>query len=133
MTSPPAGRVLDAGLDLLDRQIVDSDGAAAGKVDDLRLEVLADGTLLVVAILSGPGALAPRLGGRLGAAWRAAFARLHPDAEPEPAAISFGLVQRLGSHVELATSRHHLDGNRFEHWVRDRLVARIPGAGHAPE
>jgi hypothetical protein len=82
-----AGRVLDAGLDLLDRQMVDADGAPAGKVDDLTLEELSDGSLLVTEILSGPGALAPRLGGRLGAGWTALFRRLHPDPDPDPAAV----------------------------------------------
>lgn len=133
MSTHLPGRVLDAGLDLLDRQIIDADGAAAGKVDDLRLAVQEDGSLVVAEILSGPGALAPRLEGRLGAAWRALFRRLHPDADPDPAAISFGVVTEVGDHVTLSISRHHLDGNRFEHWVRDRVVARIPGAGHAAE
>ena len=33
------GRVLEAGLHLLGRQLIDSDGRLAGKVDDLELEV----------------------------------------------------------------------------------------------
>ncbi|WP_426574549.1 hypothetical protein [Aquihabitans sp. McL0605] len=130
----PAGRIIDAALELLDRQLIDSDGVAAGKVDDLELTELADGSLVVTAILSGPGALAPRLGGRLGTAWAATFARLHPDADPAPARISFGVVRDLdGAQVRLSLSRHHLDGNRLEHWVRDRFISRIPGAGHEPE
>ena len=64
MSAPPAGRVIDAALQLLDRQLIDSDGAAAGKVDDLELTELEDGSLVVTAVLSGPGALAPRLGRR---------------------------------------------------------------------
>jgi hypothetical protein len=134
MSAPPAGRVIDAALQLLDRQVIDSDGAAAGKVDDLELTELEDGSLVVTAVLSGPGALAPRLGGRLGAAWAAVFARLHPDAEPSPARISFGVVKPLlGPQVRLSIPRHHLDGNRLEHWTRTRLIDRIPGAGHEPE
>ena len=129
----PAGRVIDAALELLDRQIVDVDGAAAGKVDDLELTTHPDGALLVTAILSGPGALAPRLQGRLGEAWAGVFVRLHPAEEPEPVRISFGVVANLGPQLRLSISRHHLDGNRFEHWVRDHIISRIPGAGHAPQ
>jgi hypothetical protein len=33
-----AGRALEAGLQLLDRQLIDKDGRLAGKVDDLELE-----------------------------------------------------------------------------------------------
>ena len=129
-----AGRVIDAALELLDRQLIDANGVAAGKVDDLELTELSDGTLAVTAILSGPGALAPRLGGRLGTAWASAFERLHPDEDPSPARIPFGVVRDLdGAQVRLTRSRHHLEGNRLEHWVRDRVISRIPGAGHAPE
>ena len=134
MSTPAPGRLVDAALQLLDRQLIDCDGSAAGKVDDLELAELADGSLVVVAVLTGPGALAPRLGGRLGSAWAAVVARLHPDAEPEPARIPFGVVKDLsGSHVELSVPRHHLDGNRLEHWTRTNLIERIPGAHHEPE
>jgi hypothetical protein len=129
----PAGREIDACLELLDRQIIDAAGDPAGKVDDLELTELADGTVVVSAILSGPGALGGRLGGRLGAALATTFRRLHPDVDPEPARISFGVVKDIGSHLSLSISRDHLDVNRLEHWVRDRVITRIPGAGDAPE
>jgi hypothetical protein len=54
-----AGRVLEAGLHLLDRQLVDSDGRLAGKVDDLEIELPEGGSPLVTAILAGPGAARP--------------------------------------------------------------------------
>src|ERR671923_285859 len=63
-----AGRALEAGLQLLDRQLIDKDGRLAGKVDDLELELPeGGGPPVVTAILSGPGALSRRVGGRLGA------------------------------------------------------------------
>ena len=51
------GRVLHAGLHLLDRQLRDRHGRLCGKVDDVELERTADGTVVVTAILSGPGHL----------------------------------------------------------------------------
>jgi hypothetical protein len=58
------GRVLEAGLHLLDRQLIDADGRLAGKVDDLELEIPSGGgPPVVTAILSGPGALSRRLVG----------------------------------------------------------------------
>ena len=57
-----AGRILEAGLHLLDRQLIDRDGRLAGKVDDLELEVPeGGGPPVVTAILAGPGALSRRV------------------------------------------------------------------------
>ena len=44
-----AGRVLEAGLHLLDRQLVDRDGRLAGKVDDLEFELPEGGPPVVTA------------------------------------------------------------------------------------
>ena len=54
---------LDATLHLLDRQIVDSEGAMVGKVDDVELTEDHHGALRVTGLLTGPAALVPRLGG----------------------------------------------------------------------
>src|SRR4029450_8950181 len=51
-----SGRILEAGLHLLDRQLIDADGRLAGKVDDLELEFPeGGGPPVVTAILVGPG------------------------------------------------------------------------------
>jgi hypothetical protein len=124
-----AGRVLEAGLHLLDRQLVDRDGRLAGKVDDLELELPeGGGPPLVTAILAGPGAL----GRRLGASVEAAANRLR-DGEPRPARVSFAVVKRIGSSIELSVPRDELETNRLEARTRDHLIGRLPGAGDAPE
>jgi hypothetical protein len=125
-----AGRVLDAGLSLLDRQIEDSDGRLYGKVDDLEL-LFPDGggPPVVTAILSGPGALARRIGGRIGAWLESVHARLHPDQAPGPARISFGVVKRIDHSVELSVSKGDLGDHLFEAWVREHVIGKIPGAG----
>ena len=128
-----AGRVLEAGLHLLDRQLVDSDGRLAGKVDDLELELPeGGGPPLVTAILAGPGALGRRIGGRLGSLVEAAANRLR-DGEPRPARVSFAVVKRIGSAIELSVPRDELETNRLEAWTRDHLIGHLPGAGDAPE
>ena len=128
-----AGRVLEAGLHLLDRQLVDRDGRLAGKVDDLELELpQGGGPPLVTAILAGPGALGRRIGGRLGALVEAAANRLR-DGESRPARVSFGVVKRIGSAIELSVPRDELETNRLEAWARDHLIGHLPGAGDAPE
>jgi hypothetical protein len=123
------GRSLDAGLSLLDRQLIDAEGRLAGRVDDLDLADPADGgPPYVSAILAGPGALARRIGGRPGAWIESIHARLQEAEAEAPASISFGVVQRIGSAIELSVHRDDLETMRFEAWVRDRIIARLPGA-----
>ncbi len=129
-----AGRVLEAGLHLLDRQLVDKDGRLAGKVDDLELEIPdGGGAPLVTAILSGPGALSQRVGGRFGAWLEAVANRLREGDDRRPARVSFAVVKRIGSAVDLSVAKAELETNRLEAWTRDHLIGRLPGAGDAPE
>jgi sporulation protein YlmC with PRC-barrel domain len=125
---PAVGHFLDAGFQLLDRQIVDVNGRMAGKVDDLEL-VFSDEPRTpphVVAVVSGPSALSRRIGGRLGSWIDAVYGRL--AEEPDPAEISFGVVKRIDNHVELAVSREDLGIMTLEDWVRTRVISKIPGS-----
>jgi hypothetical protein len=127
-------RVIDVALHLLDRQVIDADGRLAGKVDDLELTLPPDGgPPYVSAILTGPGALARRLGGRMGAWLASVHARLHPEEEPGPARVAFGVVKRVGPHIELSVRKADLPARRFEAWAREHVIDHIPGAAHEPE
>ena len=127
-------RIIDAGLQLLDRQIIDVNGEMAGNVDDLELTFPDEGTgpPIVTAILAGPGALARRIGGRLGSWIESVHARLHPHPNPGPARIPFGVVKGFNSAVDLTLPRRDLEVDRFEKWVRDTIIEKIPGADHLP-
>jgi sporulation protein YlmC with PRC-barrel domain len=126
-----AGRELDLHLHLLDRQVQDPDGRQVGKVDDLELEFDETGTPYVSAILVGPRALGPRLGGRLGR-WVSAIAgRLaDPDQQQTPR-IDFGQVTDIGSAITVARSERELAVAPLERWLEQHVIARIPGSGHA--
>jgi sporulation protein YlmC with PRC-barrel domain len=125
---PSAGRTVDAGLDLLDRQLIDPDGRMAGNVDDLELTIQTEGGRPVVtAILAGPGALAERLGGRPGRLIAAVHHRLQDREVEGPSRIDFGVVRSIGSDVRLTVSREDLPTMRVEAWARDMIIARIPG------
>lgn len=127
--SAPSGRVVDAGLDLLDRQLVDAGGRMAGKCDDLDMPPQdGGGAPSVTAILAGPGALASRIGGRPGRWIASVHARLQDPEPAGPASISFGVVKRLGVVIELSVHREDLQVMRLETWVRDRIISRIPGS-----
>ena len=123
------GRIVDAGLELLDRQMIDINERMAGNVDDLELTFPSDGgPPLVTAILAGPGALARRIGGRIGGTIASIHERLQERGVEGPARISFGVVTSIGSDVRLSVSRKDLEVHRFERWARDTIIARIPGS-----
>ncbi len=127
------GRVLDVHLRLLDRQLVDPDGRFVGKVDDLELELDESGRPYVTAILVGPRALGPRLGGRLGH-WVTAIARRLADGQDEqPQRIDFALVSEIDSAVTVSRRRRDLDVAPLERWVDRNIISRIPGSGHESE
>jgi sporulation protein YlmC with PRC-barrel domain len=130
-----AGRTMDAGLRLLDRQLIDSQGKLAGKVDDLELTPSRDDSevLYVTAILAGPGALAGRLGGRLGHWLERISARLRSGNSDRPARIPFEVVKKIGTSIDLWVPKSELETNRLEEWVREHATSKIPGAEHAPE
>ena len=135
----PSARVIDAALELLDRQLVDRDGRLAGNVDDVEIALPdgwpdhADGARpTVTALLSGPGVLADRFGGRLGHAWANLHRRLHPGTSGT-GAIPMAQVRDIGSSVTLALPRDELESDRMEDWFRVHVITKIPGAGHAPE
>ena len=120
-----AGRIIDAELDLLDRQVLDRDAVQTTTVDDLELTDVdaarPDPAIPpeLVCILSGPV-----LGTRL-------FGGRPPDSRFER--IAWAHVSRLGTVVELDVPADSLDATWIERWFRDRIVARIPGGRHDPE
>jgi sporulation protein YlmC with PRC-barrel domain len=127
------GRVLDLQLHLLDRQVVDRDGRPVCKVDDLELALDPAGRPYVRAILVGPRALGPRLGGRLGR-WVAAIAqRLASGDDHGPPSIDFALVTDIGSAVTVARRYDELPIDPLEAWVEEHIIGRIPGSRHEGE
>ena len=89
------GRSLWAGVDLLDRQIIDVNGVPAGKVDDLEFSFEPDPDALPIVdkILCGPAALGRRFGGRLGAAFETLHVLLDERKHAAPASIPMGVVE----------------------------------------
>lgn len=126
-------RTLDLNADLLDRQVVDADDVPVCKVDDLLLEQDADGGWRPAAILLGPGALGPRIGGRLGATLSGIHRRMRGQRAPEPPRIAWRLVAAVDSDVRLGLPRALLpdDLTPLEDWLRAHVVARIPGSRDA--
>lgn len=125
-------RVLDLHLHLMDRQVVDREGRLVCNVDDLELELDDTGRPFVAAILVGPRALGPRLGGRLGR-WVVSIASRMAGGETEPPRIDFEEVTEIGSAILLSCRLDELDVTSLEHWVDRYVIGRIPGAKHESE
>jgi sporulation protein YlmC with PRC-barrel domain len=121
---------VDARYHLLDRQIIDRDGVLVAKVDDLELTEQ-DGSLVVTALLLGPGVLGPRIGGRLGAWMAAIWYRLHPREHPLPGRIDISRVSCVDSAIHLRDSGAEVGVDGFEHWAHIKVVGRLPLFGKA--
>ncbi|MDQ0802103.1 hypothetical protein [Arthrobacter sp. SLBN-112] len=135
MTSAPAplppaphvaGRILDAQLHLMDRQVLDHDGVPVTTVDDLEVSGLAldeeitPGTPapVITALLTG-SVLGTRIFGG-----RPPSSRL--------IRIPWKDVAEVGVVVRLGVKGEPLDPSWVERWVRDKIIARIPGGRHDP-
>ncbi len=120
------GRVLDARLHLLDRQVLDVDGVPVTTVDDLDLEAV-DGTdqnlpgertTMLTAILTGPVLATRVFGGR-------------PPAS-RWVRLPWSVVTDVSTALHLGVRGTSLDATWTERWVRDHIIARIPGGRHDP-
>jgi sporulation protein YlmC with PRC-barrel domain len=127
------GRRLDAVLHLLDRQLLDRNGRMAGKVDDLELAPNEDGALVVTGILTGPGALGPRLPRWLGRRMVAVWSTIKHVPPREPNRIDYALISKIETAITVAADREDLPTRPLEAWVRDHLIDKLPGAQHDPE
>ena len=130
-----SGRVLHAGLSLLDRQLVDRSGRLCGKVDDLELtDPDEHGTIYVAAVVTGPGALLTRLGRhRVGRWLRELTVRVFPSDLEDPGRIPFSRVADIGNHVTLSLDHEQIATFAGERWFRDHVVGHIPGSRHDPD
>ena len=117
---------IELGLDILDRQLLDSEGEPCGKVDDLELDYDGNGRPTVAAILTNPGALAPRLGWA-GHVMHAFWKRLHDRGDPAPIRLGWELVAKIDFAVHLTVQRRDAGLTRSEDWVYERVLSKVPG------
>lgn len=125
-------RHIDVNLDLLDRRIVDADGAHVGKVDDLELDIEAAGGPAITHLLVGAEALGGRFGSRLGVLI-AGIGRFRIGRH-DPIAIPVDLIADIGNVVHLTVPWSAIpEVHRSERWFAEHLIGRIPGAHRASD
>jgi sporulation protein YlmC with PRC-barrel domain len=123
---PTPGRTLDAQLHLLDRQVLDNDGVPVTTVDDLEISgpdpetEIRQGTPapVMTALLTGPVLGTRIFGGR--------------PPSSRLIRIPWKDVADVGVVIKLGVSGDSLDADWVERWIRDKIIARIPGGRHDP-
>ncbi|MDQ2638408.1 MAG: hypothetical protein M3Y83_16195 [Actinomycetota bacterium] len=121
------GSALDARLQLLDRQLVDSDDDPIGIVDDLELSgVDVDQDI-------APGSEAPRVTALLSG--KVVATRIFGGTTPRShlQEIPWRLVHSVGVTVKLEPNDMRFDVGWVERWLRDHIIKHVPGGRHAAE
>ena len=116
---------MELGRQVLDQQLIDRSGINMGKVDGVMIE-LRDGLApRVTAVLTGGHLLARRLHPFFeGLAVR--LTRRFGPGKLEPLRIPWSKVRKIGVDVQVDIEADR--GMPWEHWVRDHIIRRIPGA-----
>jgi len=117
---------MEVGRQILDQQLVDKTGLGVGKVDGIMLELRNGAAPRISAVLTGGHLFARRLHPRL-ERWARRLTRNWGPGKPEPLRIPCSKVMKIG--VDVKVDIDAADAMPWEHWVRDRIIGRIPGSG----
>lgn len=122
-----AGRILDAQLHLLDRQVYDPDGEPVMTVDDIEIIGVELGDAL------DAGASPPRLGTLLHGA--VLGTRIFGGRPPRSRfqGVPWGDVTKVDVIITIDAEAEELDLTWSERWLREHVVGRIPGGRHDPQ
>jgi sporulation protein YlmC with PRC-barrel domain len=118
---------MNLGQSLLDQQVIDRNDQLMGKVDGVLVELRKDHPPRVAALVIGGGTAARRVGHRWGRwllHWRR---RWGPDGD-EPLEVPWSKVVRIGVDVKVNLESERTPALAWEHWVREHIIGRIPGA-----
>lgn len=119
---------MDILYELMDQNLIDSDGERAGRVDDVVVEDVFDRPARIVALLAGGGAKSRQLWRPLHRLSLWAHALLGLPAPVRPIAVPWERVERVDNDVLLSCRAADLGLDRMNKAVAERLIGRIPGA-----
>jgi sporulation protein YlmC with PRC-barrel domain len=114
---------MDLGRAVLDQQVIDAHDKLMGKVDGVVLELRRGQPARVSAIVIGGTTPLWRIHRGL-----ARWAERKLGGEGRPACIPWSRVLKIGVDVKVDIESARSPALRWEHWVRDRIIRRIPGA-----
>jgi sporulation protein YlmC with PRC-barrel domain len=118
---------MDVVREILDKQLLDEDDENMGRVDGLILELREGRPPRIAYIEQGGVTLARRLPGVL-ERLVSALARQWSPKGGKPNRIPWEHVQHIGIALKLDEEADRSPALASEHWVRDHIILRIPGA-----
>jgi sporulation protein YlmC with PRC-barrel domain len=116
---------MDLARQVLDQQLVDRSDLNIGKVDGIVLELRPGAPPRVAAVLTGGHLLARRLHPRI-ESWMRWLTRRWGPGDGGPIRIPWSRVTKIGVDVKVDVAADQV--MPWEHWVRDHIIRRIPGA-----
>ena len=116
---------MELGRQVLDQQLVDRSELNIGKVDGIVLQLREGAPPRIAAILTGGHLLARRLHPSI-ERWARRLTRRWGPKEAGPVRIPWSKVMKIGVDVKVDIAAN--EAMAWEHWVRDHIVRRIPGA-----
>jgi sporulation protein YlmC with PRC-barrel domain len=115
------------GQALLDQQVIDRNDRLMGKVDGVVLELRKGRPPRVAALVIGGGTAARRVHPRW-ARWLLQWRRRWGPRTDEPLEVPWSKVLKIGVDVKVDLDAERTSALAWEHWIRDRIIGRIPGA-----
>jgi len=111
------------GRDIMDQQVVDARGRLMGKVDGVVLELHEGEAAHLAGIVIGGTTLLWRLHRGL-----ARWAERKLGGEGRITYVPWSKVGKVGVDIKVDVEAPRTPAFRWEHWVRDHFIGRIPGA-----
>jgi sporulation protein YlmC with PRC-barrel domain len=108
---------------VLDQEVIDRHDHPMGKVDGILLELRPGAPARVTHLVVGGTTLAWRIHRGLARRLERAL-----KGEGHPATIPWHRVIRIGVDVKVDVEAARSPALRWERWVRDHVIGRIPGA-----
>jgi sporulation protein YlmC with PRC-barrel domain len=120
--------LIDILYELMDQNLIDSEGERAGRVDDIVVEDVFDRPARVVALLAGCDAKSRHLGRPVQRLSLWLHWVLGLRGPIEPIVIAWEHVERVENDVILNVTSGELGLNRVNQAAARRFIGRIPGA-----
>ena len=120
---------LELVRDVLDNQLVDREGTFMGRVDGLVLSFEEGEQPRVDRLELGFVVLARRIHPRV-EKWVEAIRRRFPVRKTAIQVVPWSLVAEINAqHLKLDIDAYDTPAFAWERWLRDHVVAKLPGAG----
>jgi sporulation protein YlmC with PRC-barrel domain len=118
---------MELGQALLDQQVTDKHGEQMGKVDGIVVEFRRGKPPRLAALLIGGGTAAERVHPAW-ARWLLRWRRRWGPSGDQPLEVPWSKVRKIGVDVKVDIEAEGTSAFAWEHWVRDHIIGRIPGA-----